>query len=210
MKLGEKSKKSLWLRKNHSLPKPRKSGSRLSRTGNFAALAAVKEKGVLTGVCVERNEQGSPGEFADLENMTADVLRAFVAKTARARLKGPDRGDPQPLNETDNSFLTGAHHELSDKEKTNLAKEEGTATLEDMLEQAFEAGIACVLGDEGDDPPESAKDADLRRLLLRPLIEDGAAKRLMQRDILSRAALTTLIRNAAALAPDGEISPARQ
>jgi hypothetical protein len=47
-----------------------------------AALAAVKEKGVLTGVRVERNEQGSPGEFADLENMTADELRAFVAKTA--------------------------------------------------------------------------------------------------------------------------------
>ena len=67
-----------------------------------------------------------------------------------------------------------------------------------MLEQAFEAGIACVLGDADveDDPPESAKDADLRRLLLRPLLEEGAAKRLMQREILSRAMLTTLIQNA--------------
>jgi phage terminase small subunit len=53
------------------------------RDGQFAAaLAAVKEKGVLTGVRVERNEQGSPGEFADLENVTADELKAFVAKTA--------------------------------------------------------------------------------------------------------------------------------
>jgi hypothetical protein len=98
---------------------------------------------------------------------------------------------------------TGAQHELSDEEKTNLAKEKSKATLEDMLEQAFEAGIACMLGDADgeDDPPESAKDADLRRLLLRPLLEEGAAKRLMQRDILSRAMLTTLIRYATSSRP---------
>ena len=42
---------------------------------------------------------------------------------------------------------TGAHHELSDEEKSNLAKEKSKTTLEDMLEQAFEAGMACVLGD---------------------------------------------------------------
>ena len=67
-----------------------------------------------------------------------------------------------------------------------------------MLERAFEAGIACVLGDADgeDDPPESAKDADLRRLLLRPLIEDGSAKRLMQGEFLSRVMLATLIQNA--------------
>ena len=98
---------------------------------------------------------------------------------------------------------TGVRHELSDEEKTNLAKQKSKATLEDMLEQAFEAGIACVLGDaDGEDgAPESAKDADLRRLLLRPLIEEGAAKRLLQRDILSRAMLTTLIQNATSSRP---------
>ena len=97
----------------------------------------------------------------------------------------------------------GRHHELSDEEKTNLAREKSKATLEDIIEQAFEAGIACVLGDEDgkDDSPESAKDADLRRLLLRPLIEDGAAKRLLQRDALSRAVLTTLIQNATSSRP---------
>jgi len=91
----------------------------------------------------------------------------------------------------------GRHHELSDEEKTNLAREKSKATLEDIIEQAFEAGIACVLGDEDgkDDSPESENDADLRRLLLRPLIEDGAAERLMQRDLLNRAMLTTLIQN---------------
>jgi hypothetical protein len=98
---------------------------------------------------------------------------------------------------------TGVRHELSDEERTNLAKEKSKATLEDMLEQAFEAGIACVLGDADseDDAPESAKDADLRRLLLRPLIEDGAAKRMLQRDALSRAVLTTLIQNATSSRP---------
>lgn len=97
----------------------------------------------------------------------------------------------------------GRHHELSDEEKTNLAREKSKATLEDIIEQAFEAGIACVLGDEDgkDDSPESAKDADVRRLLLRPLIEDGAAERLMQRDLLNRAMLTTLIQNSTSSRP---------
>jgi len=97
----------------------------------------------------------------------------------------------------------GRHHELSDEEKTNLAREKSKATLEDIIEQAFEAGIACVLGDEDgkDDSPESANDADLRRLLLRPLIEDGAAERLMQRDLLNRAMLTTLIQNSTSSRP---------
>ena len=90
---------------------------------------------------------------------------------------------------------TGAHHELSDEEKANLAREKNRSTVEAIIEQAFEAGVACGLGDmDGeDDPVESAKDADLRRLLLRPLIEDSAAKRLMQPEILSQAILATLI-----------------
>ena len=43
-----------------------------------AAVAAVKEKGVLSGKRVERRESGSPGEFAELENMTADELVQFI------------------------------------------------------------------------------------------------------------------------------------
>ena len=44
-----------------------------------AATAALKEIGVLTGIRIERRESGSPGEFAEIENMTADELRAFIA-----------------------------------------------------------------------------------------------------------------------------------
>jgi hypothetical protein len=107
---------------------------------------------------------------------------------------------------------TGAHHEFSDEERANLAKEKSEATVEAIIEQAFEAGVACGLGDvDGeDDPPESTKDADVRRLLLRPLIEESAAKRLMQRDILSRAILATLIQNSTSSRPDRESVPARR
>ena len=51
-----------------------------------AAVAAVKEKGVLSGKRVERRESGSPGEFADLENMTAKQLAEFIRKQARESL----------------------------------------------------------------------------------------------------------------------------
>jgi hypothetical protein len=93
---------------------------------------------------------------------------------------------------------TGTHHQLSDDERAILANETGKATLEALIEQAFEAGIACGLGDttREDDLLESDKDVNLRHLLLRSLIENSAAKRLMRRDILSRAFLKTLILNA--------------
>ena len=88
-----------------------------------------------------------------------------------------------------------AQHELSDAEKASLAKKMGRATLEAIIEEAFEAGVACGLGEgaDEDEPVESEKDANLRHLLLRPLIENSAAKRLMRRDVLSRAILKTLI-----------------
>ena len=92
---------------------------------------------------------------------------------------------------------TRARHELSDEEKASLAKKTGRATLEAIIEEAFEAGIACGLGEgaDEDEPVESEKDANLRHLLLRPLIENSAVKRLMRRDVLSRAFLKTLIGN---------------
>ena len=95
------------------------------------------------------------------------------------------------------------HHELTAEERANLAKEAGSVTLEAIIEQAFEAGLAYGLGDEGDedDPMESEKDANLRHLLLRPLIENSAAKRLMRRDVLSRAILKTLINHSTGSRP---------
>jgi len=90
----------------------------------------------------------------------------------------------------------GSRHELSDSEKASLA-EKGNGNLEDALEAAFEAGIDCVLGDgeEEDEiePTESKEDAQLRHTLLSPLMQHSAAKRLLQREVLNRAILGTLI-----------------
>jgi phage terminase small subunit len=49
-----------------------------------AAIAAVREKGVLSGKRVERSERGVSGEYADLENMTADELRAVLVEGLEA------------------------------------------------------------------------------------------------------------------------------
>ncbi|MDG2570778.1 hypothetical protein P7L87_24820, partial [Vibrio parahaemolyticus] len=69
------------------------------------------------------------------------------------------------------------------------------AGLEQLLEQAFEAGIACVLGgeDESVGAREPKEEADLRRILLKPLIDESPAARLMRRDVLDRAIVETLI-----------------
>src|SRR4051812_28894368 len=102
---------------------------------------------------------------------------------------------------------TGARHELSQDEKTNLAKDNGRVGLEELLEQAFEAGIACVLG--GEDKPREVKepkeDADLRRVPLKPLIDEGPAARLMRRDVLNRAIVETLIHHSLGLFGSGTL-----
>ncbi len=49
-----------------------------------AAIAAIKEKGVLSGKRVERSEQGLPGEFAELDGMSTDELRAYLTAEGEA------------------------------------------------------------------------------------------------------------------------------
>lgn len=117
---------------------------------------------------------------------------------------------------------SGARHELTEDEKANLSRHGANGGIEEFVERAFEAGIACVLGgderEEGAD--ESGEEAELRHLLLTPLIEHSPARRLMQREALNRAILGTLIQHAtqapAATAsgstsepPAGRAAPAR-
>jgi hypothetical protein len=91
---------------------------------------------------------------------------------------------------------SGARHEVSDQEKAGLAPE-GSERLEEALEEAFEAGIDCVLGGEEqpDESAESEKDAELRQVLLSPLIKQSPANRLLQPEVLNRAILRTLIQH---------------
>lgn len=58
---------------------------------NAAAVAAIKEMGVLSGERIEKREQGGPGEF---ERMDADELRDFLrAEAAALRLGDGDASD---------------------------------------------------------------------------------------------------------------------
>src|SRR6516162_11144304 len=134
----------------------------------------------------DKTGSGPKSSLADQDLLTVTIHAKTGQIVKIERVNGPD-----------------AHHELTAEEKASLAKESGRATLEAIIEQAFEAGIAYGLGDEGDedDPMESENDTNLRHLLLRPLIENSAAKRLMRRDVLSRAILKTLIDQATGSSP---------
>ena len=91
---------------------------------------------------------------------------------------------------------SGARHELSDDEKVSLAKKGSRDGVEALVEQAFEAWIACALGEGGrSEAKESEEDAELRHLLLTPLIEHSLAKRLLKGEVLDRALLGTLIQH---------------
>jgi len=106
---------------------------------------------------------------------------------------------------------SSAHHALAQENRTDFGEE----TLEALIKQAFEAGIACVLGDAMEQGEEEAEEPeeerDLRHLLLEDLIEHSPVQRLMRREILSRAFVETAIQDAIDNgAPDPESSRAHQ
>jgi hypothetical protein len=123
----------------------------------------------------EKTAAGAPASPGDLFSFTIDVTTAQVVKV-------------ETLD------ASGARHEVSDREKANLAPN-GSERLEEALEEAFQAGIDCILGgaEDPDDAEESAQDAELRHVLVTPLIKQSPAKRLLRRDVLDRAILKTLI-----------------
>ena len=49
-------------------------------TGYAVAKSCVMDAAKLNGLVIDRSERGQPGEFADIESMDADQLRAFVAQ----------------------------------------------------------------------------------------------------------------------------------
>jgi hypothetical protein len=89
---------------------------------------------------------------------------------------------------------SGARHELSRAEREVLLQRATDGRLEDLVERAFEAGIACVLDDgERNAGTESAEDAELRHELLAPLIKRSAVRHLTEGAVLDRVVLSTLI-----------------
>ena len=95
----------------------------------------------------------------------------------------------------------GSPREPSDEEKATLLRELRASALEEVLERAFEAGIACGLGEnevapeEITAPEESDEDTKLHHLLLTWLIEHSDMKELLQGGAVGRTILETLIQH---------------
>jgi hypothetical protein len=89
----------------------------------------------------------------------------------------------------------GVHHLVSEEEWHKLVKQGKETGIERLLEDAFEAGIACGVGDESasEEELDSEQEAELRRMLLKPLFEHSAAAHLARRTVLRQAVLQSLI-----------------
>jgi hypothetical protein len=85
----------------------------------------------------------------------------------------------------------GSRRDLRDDDKAELTGK-AALTLDALIERAFEAGIACVLGEHAE-ADESDEEADLRRALLIPLMEGTGAKDLLKREVLGKAILASAI-----------------
>jgi hypothetical protein len=92
----------------------------------------------------------------------------------------------------------GLRHALTSEEKTKFAKSHPAMPLRQLVEQAFEAGIEFVLGEEaGSDTPESKEDSAISGLLIQTMIEGSKAKALVKSETLERAVIETLISHVA-------------
>ena len=142
------------------------------------------------------------------EEMTNEEKTTQVAQPAGKLFTFTIDASTAQVVKLETEDASGARHELSDEEKASLAQAGTEGSLEQVVERAFEAGIDCVLGDgeREDRAEEPADEAELRHLLLTPLIEHSPAKRLMQREALNRAILGTLIQHATRAPAEAESS----
>jgi hypothetical protein len=135
----------------------------------------------------ERRKPGvaKPEANPDLVALTLDAANGRIVKVERID-------------------ASGAHHEISGDDGARLVTSKVTATLEQVVERAFQAGIDCVLGSDEDEEPgveaeaEPEEDAELSRLLLRSLIQRSAARKLIARDTLREVIVGNLVEQAAA------------
>jgi hypothetical protein len=84
----------------------------------------------------------------------------------------------------------GTHHELSSEECAKLVGQDEVEEIEAALEEAFEAGVDGVLGDEheaeGDDEDDDEEKAIRRFLISDLLIGRSVRRRITHRLLLSR------------------------
>jgi hypothetical protein len=120
-----------------------------------------------------------PAVSADLFALTVDAANGRIVTLERV----DEAGGRRPLSAED----------------ATLARTKAGATVRRLIEQAFEAGIECILGEDGEaHPTESKADDELSAMLLQSLIERSRARQLIDGEVLNRAIVGTLIAQAAA------------
>jgi hypothetical protein len=82
----------------------------------------------------------------------------------------------------------GKRQELAEEDWAKLVGEDEVEEIETALEEAFEAGIAVVLGDayEDEEAYEDDEERALRRILIGGLLRRSVRRRILQRILLSR------------------------
>jgi hypothetical protein len=144
----------------------------------------------------KRSSSGKPEQQRADETETAATDR--TDRPATKYLTVTIDADSARVIRVEGQNASGTSHELTRDERRRLVSV-GDDRLDDLLERAFEAGIACVLGGDADvdETQESPEDAQLRRELLAPLIKRSAVKRLRESGVLNRAIVNTLIESPA-------------
>ena len=95
------------------------------------------------------------------ENMRKEEKMTEIAQSAGKLFTFTIDASTAQVVKLETEDASGARHELSDEEKASLAQAGGDGDLEQIVERAFEAGIACVLGgggseDKADEPADEA------------------------------------------------------
>jgi hypothetical protein len=94
----------------------------------------------------------------------------------------------------------GSRHDLAPGDAARLAAGGPKSTLESIIHEAFEAGLACVLGggdrETAEDTGAEGEEAELHDVLLDSLIARSAARRLLRPEVLNSAMLGTIINKA--------------
>ena len=138
------------------------------------------------------------------------TITATPTETRKAKATAPPEPQSPPLfaftiNSSDGSVVAferldeaGERQSLTPEEKLRIAKAFAGPTLTGVVEEAFEAGIECVLGEGDEETSDTEADGELRRELLRSLIERSRARHLVEDGTLDRAIVGRLIAHAAA------------
>jgi hypothetical protein len=86
----------------------------------------------------------------------------------------------------------GKHEELSDEECATLVGEDEVEEIQDALEEAFEAAVMSVIGEE--DQAERENEDEEEKAIRRFLINDLFIPRAVRRRLLHRLLLSRLLR----------------